>query len=437
MTKIRLILAILIGKTILFLTRTLGIGGGAAAPGYYALKIEPDLLVKLINQIPKNIIITGTNGKTTTSRLINHFAKNEGLKVIRNTTGSNLERGLVSSLISHTSFFFLHSSLTNFDLAIWEIDEAAFNNLAPKIKPEIIVFLNVSRDQLDRYGEVDSVVGKWHKTLGSLPKSTKIILNTDDGNIASMAKYAPGKVLRFGVKDETISGETKGSKAAKLDLEAQHVLIKGLSGSEFDAVLPILHTTYPILLPLPGLYHVYDALAAILTGLELKLDPLKMAESLKDFLPAFGRVEKVKLNENSEAIISLIKNPTGATQVFKTLSPVIKSEDRFLIALNDNLADGTDVSWIWDVPFGEFKIENLKFKIIVSGTRAADMAVRLKYAGFNIESIIIENNLSKALEQAKRALEGTLFIFPTYTALLTLQRLLAKKGLKRHYWESD
>lgn len=431
----RIILAVLVGKAILFLTRAFRVGGGAAAPGYYALKLEPKLLEKLINQIPKNIIITGTNGKTTTSRLLNHFIKTQGLKVIRNTTGSNLERGIVSSLISHLHP--LRFTLSAFDLGIWEIDEAAFNTLAPKIKPDLVVFLNVSRDQLDRYGEVDSVVGKWHRTLESLPKSTKVILNADDGNIASLSKFAPGKILTFGVKDEQIIGETENKirKSLKLDLEARDIIIKGLTGSEFiisSSNYQLLTTCY---LLLPGLYHVYDLLAAFLTGLQLKIAPEVMINSLRDFSPAFGRIEKVILKGDKEAIISLIKNPTGATQVFKTLAPIMEEEDRLLIALNDKLADGTDVSWIWDVPFGEFKIKNSKFKIVCSGTRAEDMAVRLKYAGVNQESIIVENNLSRAFEEAKKGLKGRLFIFPTYTALLTLQRLLAKQGLKRHYWE--
>ena len=423
-------LAVVVGKIVLFLSRTLRIGGGAAAPGYYALKVEPDLLNKLIAQIPKNIIITGTNGKTTTAKLLTHFVKTQGLKIIRNTTGSNLERGIVSALIAH-------SPLSSYDLGIWEIDEAAFNTLAPKIRPEIIVFLNVSRDQLDRYGEVDSIVGKWRVTLQSLPKSTLVILNADDENIASLVESAPGKTMLFGMKEEQISGEIKSQpkKGRSLNIQAYEVITNGFSGSQFKLSSPNYQLPATYYFPLPGLYHVYDALAAISSGLYLKLDPQKMAKSCNDFSPAFGRVEKIKLSETSQAIVSLIKNPTGATQVLNTLAPSINNKDHVLLALNDELADGTDVSWIWDVPFEELQLKHAKLKIIISGNRAVDLAIRLKYAGFDTSSLIIENNLSKALERSKKGLEGTLFIFPTYTALLSLQKLLAKQGLKRHYWE--
>ncbi len=201
----RLIVAILFGKLIAYFTKLFKIGGGSAAPGLYALKIEPDLVKKLTAYISKNVVITGTNGKTTTARMLAHFAKTSGLKIIRNHTGSNLERGIASTLIQHSSFN-LKGYCTNYDLGIWELDEAAFNTVAPKIIPAVIVFLNVFRDQLDRYGEVDTVIKNWCATLQKLPSNTKIIVNGDDANTAKLAKCFKGKVQKFGVKDYKIVG---------------------------------------------------------------------------------------------------------------------------------------------------------------------------------------------------------------------------------------
>ena len=411
--------AIILGKAIAKITRLLKIGGGSAAPGLYALKVDPNLVSKLSKKIPKNIIITGTNGKTTTSRMIAHFAKAGGLKVIRNHTGSNLERGIASALISN---YTLYPKPYTLDLGIWELDEAAFNNVAPKLNPDIVVFLNIFRDQLDRYGEVDSVVKKWAETLKKLDPKTIVLVNGDDANTAKLGSF------KFGVKSQKIKGEISGKKE-QLNCWIKNVKLNGLSGSSFDAV--VHNKSYPVKLPLPGLYHIYDFLAAFYTGHELGFDTNKMISSLKTFTSAFGRVEKLPFG-----YIFLIKNPEGATQVFKTIAPQIKPNDRLLIALNDNLADGTDVSWIWDAIFETFQksgslLTNIMF---ASGTRADDLSLRLKYAGFNPKQIIVDPSLENALRQARKGLKGTLYILPTYTAMLDLQRILAKIGLKKEYW---
>lgn len=431
----RLLLTILLGKFIFKITRAFKIGGGSAAPGLYALKIDPDLVNKLSTRIPRNVIITGTNGKTTTARMLAHFAKENGLRVIRNHTGSNLERGVASTLINSYS----HLTSGKVDLGIWELDEAAFNLVAPKIKPDVIVFLNVFRDQLDRYGEVDSVVKAWAKTLKKLPKNTTILVNGDDANTAKLAS------LKFGVKDYKIVGESILHKKERenLDCEIKNVKLKGLSGSSFSVV--VHKKAYPVRLSLPGVYHIYDFLAAFYAGHELGFSSQSMIKSLKGFSPAFGRYEKFTFPHSKwEANIFLIKNPAGATQVFQTIAPELKRSDKLLLALNDNLADGTDVSWIWD---GQFELLKTKYtlgsdtiqppRLYVSGTRAADLAVRLKYAGFDPNQIIIEPDLKKALKEARQGLKdrGRLFILPTYTAMLTLQNILAKSGLKKHYWE--
>lgn len=387
----QLFFAILLGKLIIFLIRFLKLGGGSAAPGLFALRIDPELVEGLSSRIPQNIVITGTNGKTTTAKMLAHFAKASDLKVIRNHTGSNLERGIASTLIGNSG---------NFDLGIWELDEAAFNSVVPKLKPTAVVILNLSRDQLDRYGEIDKIVNDWCQTLKKLPPNTNLLINKDDQGLAKLKSCFGGKILMFTLP-----------KDIKLD---------GLSGSNFNFLGNSVN------LFLPGVYHIYDTVAALTSANILKLPINKCIESLKTFQPAFGRVEKLPFGH-----IFLIKNPAGATQVFETIAPNIRPQDRLLIALNDNLADGTDVSWIWDSQFEELKVKN---SVYCSGSRAYDLAVRLKYAGIDT---IIEPDFKKALKRVKQDLKGQLFILPTYTAMLELQSILAKSGIKKRYWEAE
>ncbi|MBI2017908.1 DUF1727 domain-containing protein [Candidatus Daviesbacteria bacterium] len=440
----RFLWAILLGKTIASFIRFLKIGGGSAAPGLYALKLDPNLVSKLSSKIPQNIVITGTNGKTTTSRMMAHFAKASGLKVIKNQTGSNLERGIASTLISYIHLGGVLGRHLRYNLGIWELDEAAFNSVAPKLNPKIVVFLNVFRDQLDRYGEIDTVVKKWSDTLKKLPKETLVLINGDDANTRKLKQYFKGKVYQFGVKDYKIVGEGIFHQKEKenLDFEAKNVKLNGLKGSSF--YLQSSTFRLPINLPLPGIYHIYDALAALACASLLNLPIHRLADTLTYFKPAFGRMEKIYLNPRSHrtptsevGYIFLIKNPAGATQVFQTLAPQIKKEDKLLLALNDNLADGTDVSWIWDGDFENLQTTNYKLQTVCSGTRAYDLAVRLKYAGFDSKSITAESELENALKQARKGLKGRLFILPTYTAMLELQGILTKSGIKKHYWEED
>ncbi len=419
----RLYLAIIFGKLISLITKSFHIGGGAAAPGLYALKIEPKLINKLASKIPKTIVVTGTNGKTTTARMINHILTSQGLKVIRNSTGSNLERGIASELIAK-----YHLLSTNYqaDYAIWEVDEAAFNKIVPEIKPDLVIFLNAFRDQLDRYGEVDSVIKKWCKSLEGLNSSTQILINGDDYNLHQLKKHFNGTVETFGVEGEKILGESKKKSRIKLNFEAKGLKQNGLDNVSFQ----FLGNQFQ--LPVPGLYHVYNALAAITTVHKLNIPLDIVSTSVKNYSPAFGRFEKLE-----NGYIFLIKNPTGTTEVIKTITPVLKNGDRLLLALNDNFADGLDVSWIWDTEFERLQGAGYRGQVWVSGTRAEELAVRLKYAGFKADSITILPDTRKAFKEATKGLNGQLYILPTYTALLELQAILAKSGAKQHYWKEQ
>lgn len=449
----RLLLAIWLGKLILFLSRLLGRGGGSAAPGYYALKLCPNLNSRLAKQIPQNVVITGTNGKTTTARLLDHFVKAQNLKVVRNATGSNLNRGVASTLIAASNWL----GQIQADLGLWELDEAAFNTVVFELKPQIIVFLNAFRDQLDRYGEVDTVVKKWQASLAKIDWETALVVNGGDNHTWTLIKndklqMTNAKFYEFRVKNHQMAQEKNlsGDQKHQDDFAAEITQNKGLSGLEFDLKFP--DEKLRINLPIPGIYHVYDFLAAFSAYYLLNLPLKDINDRLQSYLPAFGRVEKVKLQDH-EAFIFLIKNPTGATEVFSTIAPEFKPGDRLLIALNDNFADGKDVSWIWDAEFEQLvvgsKSSNIKqkpkktnnpgpitngFLAYCSGSRAQDLAIRLKYAGIATQQLIVINDLSRALAEAQKGLSGRLFILPTYTALLELQGILTKNGVKSHYW---
>lgn len=437
--SIKLFIAVVLGKTISYLTKLLKFGGGSAAPGYYALKIKPDLLTSLSQQISQTVIITGTNGKTTTNRILTHFAKASGLKVIRNYTGSNLEQGIASALIRGVYLTHPRGGLDR-HLGIWELDEAAFSTVAPKLKPHIVVFLNVFRDQLDRYGEVDSIVKKWGETISRLSKKTIIFLNGDDQNLLELKKHFRGEIKTFGLEKFKINGERNLLDSQKKpDFEAKNIQLKGLVGSDFD--LETKNENWKISLSIPGVYHIYDFLAAFAVAEYLKLQSKAIINSFINFSPAFGRVEKFNLPNNHQGVIFLIKNPTGTNQILEIIKQEIKSNDCLLLALNDNFADGTDVSWIWDVNFEEFqdlsRAKSRNLKVICSGKRAYDFALRLKYADFNPENLIIIESLDKAFKNALKDLDGRLFILPTYTCLLSLQKILVKNKFKKEYWREE
>lgn len=426
----RKIAAIWLGKSLLFITKLLRLGGGSAAPGLYALKIDPNLIQELVKDIPKSILVTGTNGKTTTSKLINHLALANGLKTIRNSTGSNLERGIASTLIKSSEL-----GIVKADLAIWEIDEAAFNKMAPILKPDLIIFLNAFRDQLDRYGEVDSVVKNWGLTLKTLPKSTKILINSDDKMLLPLLETANGQGSCFKIIGSTVKGEHAPHTKAKItaDFTARKLLLEGLDSTTFRLLVNLQETS--LKLPLPGEYNVYNFLAAF-GALKLLGYPIdNLLKTLESFKPAFGRFEKVILKNNLDCYVSLIKNPTGASEVFKTVSKNLQPEDTLLIALNDNFADGKDISWIWDADFEA--LNNHSASVYVSGQRALDMAVRLKYAGFDQSTVRIVRSLEDAFKQAQISLKGRLFILVTYTALLKLQAIFKAQGLRDHYWKDE
>lgn len=447
---IRLLFAIWVAKIISFITTKLRIGGGSAAPGYYALKFEPNLVNKLAVQIPHNIVITGTNGKTTTARLLNHLITSQKVNTLRNSTGSNLERGIASALLSKVNVF---GRINNVGIGIWELDEAAFNSVIFQLKPELIVFLNAFRDQLDRYGEVDSVKRKWEESLRKVDWNAHLIINEGDYTIATLEKLTDenSKLTSsfFKIRGHKMFSESESKiidplGVDKADFEGRVTKSLGLKGNEVELTYPggKINMTFDV----PGVYQIYNLLAAFSVYYALNFDLAVVAEALKSFKPAFGRVEQIMI-KGTESLIFLIKNPTGANNVFETIYTELKEGDVILAALNDNFADGKDVSWIWDAEFEQLlpplpsplpqgaRESNLNIPIVCSGLRANDMALRFKYAGFAPESIFVEEEIDEALQLALKRKPKRLFILPTYTALLALQNTLTSLGVKKHYWK--
>lgn len=425
---IRLILAVFAGKFTAFIIRTFAQSGGSAAPGLVALFIDPQLIRKLAKQIPENIVVTGTNGKTTTSGMIAHIFSQSGVHILHNGTGSNLSRGVASKLVNKSSLF---GRITNVKIGIWEADEAAFVDIISQIKPEHIALLNLFRDQLDRYGEINTIILKWKRALEKASWKKTMYINGDDGHLEEFKKSVNTAIQTFGIASSPVHFE-KESSAVHFDIKAQ------ILSTDMDTTEIVFgHNGFgkKVTLPIVGVYNVYNFLAAYLVVNDLQISSEDIVNSLTSFKPAFGRMEKIQLKDRN-GLIALIKNPAGTTQVLDTIKPMLKKDDIFVIILNDNIADGTDVSWIWDAHF-----ENISSKlshIYVTGTRKFDMALRLVYAGVDKEMIHSEETISGIFTKvASLSSGGNVFILPTYTALLELQEYLKKNGYKNEHWHGE
>ncbi|MBI3342347.1 DUF1727 domain-containing protein, partial [Candidatus Curtissbacteria bacterium] len=369
---LRLFAAILVGKSINLLINLKG-GGGTAAPGLYALKIDPNLVQKLSKNIKSGaIVIAGTNGKTTTARILASLVSAKS-KPIHNRQGSNLLRGIASTLIKNVSM----AGNLDSNIAIWEADEAALPQIIAQASPKTLVLLNLFRDQLDRYGEVETVREKWAKAISTLPAGTKLILNADDPSVSFLAKSFSGKPIYFGVQEKKLNLPTIENVAdvrfclncgAKLKYDPIYSSHLGhwscdkcqfsrkeptisASGLEFNPDLStklrltVNHQQSTVHYSLPGLYNVYNVLAASAAANNLEIDAETIKSHLESFEAAFGRFQKLTV-EGKNIVVFLIKNPAGANEVIRTISPLKNVE--LLTLLNDNLADGRDVSWIWD-----------------------------------------------------------------------------------------
>lgn len=378
--------SIIIGKIISRLLRLFSSKGGTALPGLIALRINPNLINQIVkkNQL-KSIIITGTNGKTTTSRLLGSMLQAQNLPFLHNRSGSNLLRGIAAALINQSDISGrIKVKLARPDsarLAIWEIDEAVVFTAVKQLQPKIILFNNLSRDQLDRYGELDSILKSWQESLSILPADAQVIINRTDQRLKQL--HFP-QIIYFG------------------------------------QVLSLGH------------YQQANILAAQALAHTLKLKPSSISQGLASFRPAFGRGETFTFQQKQIKIL-LVKNPAGLTAVLNQLQDNQQLNQPLLIALNDLIADGTDVSWIWDANLEILK--DRRTPIIVSGLRTADLALRLKYAGVKEKLIQIEPSLNHAWQKFIAQPGRNHNILPTYTAMLALRQLLSQQKIIHSSWQ--
>jgi lipid II isoglutaminyl synthase (glutamine-hydrolysing) len=435
------------------LSRVAGRGGGTTIPGKVLATIDPGAVATLAARLPLGTaVVSATNGKTTTASLVAGILAPR-VRLAHNSSGANLVSGVASTLIDADGA----------ELGLFEVDEGAFPDVAARIRPRAVCLGNLFRDQLDRYGELERIAERWREAVRRLPEGSKLVVNSDDPQVGDLASERPGATT-FGLDDPAHArpslqhaadskyclrcgtpyayaaayvghlGDYRcpscGHGRPELVVAARRIELEGLEAASFDLATP--EETRRVRIALPGLYNVYNALAAAALARELGASLEEIEAGLAAARPAFGRFERIAVGDRT-VLLLLIKNPAGANEAVRTL--VQAAPGIAVIALNDAIADGRDVSWIWDVDF-EPLLEELD-RLVATGERAAELAVRCKYGGLAESAIEVVPGLERALD---RGLEltppaGELVVLPTYTAMLALRRLLARRAGVPQYWE--
>jgi UDP-N-acetylmuramyl tripeptide synthase len=422
------------------------------------LRLAPDAIARLGSSLGGGVtLVSATNGKTTTAGMISAALTADGREPVHNRAGSNMTWGIATALLEQEG-----------SQGLFEVDEAWLREVTDQLQPSLIVLGNLFRDQLDRYGEVEALADSWAQMVAGRAGKSGFVLNADDPMVADLGRDGEGKrhqgVVYFGVEDPSQSlpelqhaSDAKhcrrcgrpyayerafighlghyscpgcGASRPAPEVAATEIELHGMDGSSVSLQTP--QGTARLELPLPGLYNVYNALAAVAAGLELGIELQSIVSAMAETRTAFGRVETVPI-EGKQASILLIKNPAGANEVLRTLGLEAEGEGLDLwIALNDRIADGRDVSWIWDADF-ELLRETVRH-VTCAGTRAPEMALRLKYAGWPADTIDVVPEIEASLDHAVELAPRRLFALPTYTALLDLHKLLSRRGLAKEFW---
>ncbi len=436
-------------------SRRSGRSGGTTAPGRMLLKVAPGSLRRMAGELESgSVLLSATNGKTTTAAMIAACLERDRRPVVHNRAGSNMAWGVATAL--------LDAGRERGQLGLFEVDEAWLPSVAAQLEPRLLLLSNLFRDQLDRYGELELLADRWAELVGRLDGRAGFVLNADDPLVADLGRGRTD-VTYFGLEDDSQAlpsmqhaadskhcrncGAAYAYEAVYLghlgryrcpncgrerpapQVAATDVRLDGMSGSHVRLTTP--EGALELDLPLPGLYNVYNAVAAAATALEVEVPLATVGEALEGFGGAFGRVETIPMDGRGVSIL-LIKNPAGANEVLRTLTLEDGRLDLWL-ALNDRIADGRDVSWIWDADF-EVLTGRVR-RATCAGTRAEEMALRLKYAGIDAD-IEVERDLERSLDAAVSGAAGErLYALPTYTALLELRDLLARRGLAKRWSE--
>jgi UDP-N-acetylmuramyl tripeptide synthase len=447
---VRLAVEIRAARGVAALSRLVGAGAGMTVPGKLLSKLDPGAIDRLAARLPAGTaVISATNGKTTTSAMAAEILRPR-YRLAHNHSGANLVSGVASTLLA----------ARHAELGLLEVDEAALPEVLRRVRPRAVCLGNLFRDQLDRYGELELIAERWRVAVDELPPETVLVLNGDDPQIGSL-----GHGVVYGLDDPSVArpslqhasdskycircgapylyaaayvghlGDYRcpncGHARPPLEVVGRSVELEGLERASFDLVTP--EGTRRVELALPGLYNVYNALGAATLARALGSTPDEIVDGLARFSAAFGRFERIPV-DGKRLLLLLIKNPAGANEVVRTLvdggAPTVA-----VIALNDGIADGRDVSWIWVVDF-EPLLAGLE-TVVATGDRAAELALRFKYGGLEESRIVVEPDLEQALDRglALTSDGGELVVLPTYTAMLGLQRLLAARGHAKPYWE--
>ncbi len=435
--RLRLGFAVSAAKNVTFIVRSLRLGAASVLPGSIARRIEPRLLQLLSQQVKNGVIlIAGTNGKTTTSLLLKTILERQGYRVAHNATGANLENGLMTALLENTNLV----GTLDVDYAILEVDENIVPKVLQPLQPRIILCLNLFRDQLDRYGEVDTISKRWTKVISTLPPETVVIPNADDPTLSYLGQQLPQRVLFFGLNEPAQYLEAIPHAVDSIycpscghSLDYQGVYLSHLGDFTcpqcgFSKSKPTLESSEWSQI-LVGLYNKYNTLAAVTAAQELGVDEGIIKDTINNFQAAFGRAEDLVINGKKVRIL-LSKNPVGTNE---TIRVVTQSTDKTtLLVLNDRTPDGTDVSWIWDVDTE--KLVERGGTLVVSGDRLYDMALRLRYSQKSLEStlnLIVEPDLKQAIATALEHTPNheTLHILPTYSAMLEVREILTGRKI--------
>lgn len=411
---------IAVGKVVRFVTRLRG--GGSALPGLVIEKIDPDFVHDTLTKLPKGVVvISGTNGKTTTTKIVVELLKSQGLKVFTNRTGSNFVRGVIAAILADIDV----KGNLDADIAVLELDEAHAVKFVGIVPPKYSLLLNVMRDQLDRFGEIDKTAEMLERI--AVATTDSVVLNREDKRVAKIADKLPSDVdvRYFGLASDLLQhfpsdDSLRSSKKAVSENTPADVTLQAMK--ENRAIFQMDNKKYKATLKLNGIYNTFNAAAAlslVRSIVDSDIDHPSLVAALEQVNPAFGRGESLIVDGQPLELV-LVKNPSGFRLALKSFPP---DEYATMIAINDNYADGRDMSWLWDVGFNSLKETGVAE---VSGVRAYDMALRLQYDDIEIGNVdtSLQSALARLLSKHKSKPKR---IYCTYTAMLNLRKQLAQK----------
>jgi UDP-N-acetylmuramyl tripeptide synthase len=462
MVDARLALALSAGKLAGSTGRLLRVGGGTSFPGVVARRIDPGVLRKVVGaSTARKIVVCGSNGKTTTCRMLTAVAQSAGKRVTQNRTGSNLLPGVTAVAVNGARL----SGRLDADVLVFEIDEATIRHAVPEIHPDVVIVNNVFRDQLDRYGELYAVAASLERMINELPEDATVILNGDDPMVASFAPEARAKRLYFGVQTEDVGTQVPehaadtircvrcqhdlvyskayishlgayqclncGYTRPPLDLAVLHTRLDPIGPSHIEMKTPVGPLAFD--LALPGLHNVYNAAAAVGGALALGLDLSAVPEAMARLRPVFGRLETIHAGDK-EIVLAFVKNPISYNTTLRTI--LGRPGKKHILSVHSNaLTDGEDFAWLWDIELEELTPQVAS--LVTSGTKAEELAMRFKYAGVPESVTRVVSDRAAALDEALAGVPpgGTLYILSGYTPLHELRRIMVQRGWVPPFWE--